>query len=115
MPHAIFQVTSINPNDNTGGGGCVCDPQRQRDCKPPFAVFPGNEMDSLASPHVVICKTCAEHVVKAFQGEILAAGEPASGPGVLTSSEPLQVMFQQYESILPVPTASSDVEDVPEV
>lgn len=59
MPHKMFFVTDENPNDTTGGGGCVCDPQRQIDCKPPYAVFPANDMENIASPHVVICQSCA--------------------------------------------------------
>lgn len=59
MPHKMFFVTDENPNDTTGGGGCVCDPAKQQDCKPPYAVFPANDMESIASPHVVICASCA--------------------------------------------------------
>lgn len=69
MPHKMFFVTDENPNDTTGGGGCVCDPQRQIDCKPPYAVFPANDMENIASPHVVMCEPCARSVAAALQAE----------------------------------------------
>ena len=75
MAHRQFMVTDTNPNDVTGGGGCICDEVKQRDCKPPFAVFYGNEMESLASPHVVVCRACYQALAEAFDGEILSAGE----------------------------------------
>lgn len=75
MPHQFFQIVTQNPNDVTGGGGCVCDPQQQIDCRPPYAVFVGNDMENVASPHVVICAACAEAVVQACCGEPLAGGE----------------------------------------
>lgn len=83
MPYQMFQVTDVNPNDTTGGGGCICDPEKQIDCKPPYAVFVGNDMESIASPHVVVCRGCAAAVLEAMNGEILAAGERHSGPDVV--------------------------------
>ena len=75
MPHQMFLVSDHNPNETTGGGGCVCDPERQIDCRPPYVILPGNDMESIASPHVVICKDCAEAFVEALGGEVLSAGE----------------------------------------
>jgi hypothetical protein len=77
MSHKLFYVTQINPNDTTGGGGCVCSPQAQPDCKPPYVVFPGNDMENIASPHVVVCESCLVAGAKACTGEVLAAGEPS--------------------------------------
>jgi hypothetical protein len=96
MAHGQFQVSDTNPNDVTGGGGCICDQERQVDCQPPFAVFPGNEMDSLASPHVVVCRRCYELIGEAFQGEILSAGEKSPveitlGPGDFEDLEDLRI------------------------
>jgi hypothetical protein len=111
MPHQFFQVVTANPNDVTGGGGCVCDPAKQIDCRPPYAVFPGNDMENVASPHVVICAGCAEAVVRACQGEYLAGGETG---GVLTYKDPenpLQIRVQQYSGT----GIPADEDDVPEV
>lgn len=59
-----FKITQVNPNDDVGGGGCVCSAVKAADCEPPFAVFFGTETDSNLSPHVVICRRCAEAVVE---------------------------------------------------
>jgi hypothetical protein len=99
MPHQFFQVVTQNPNDVTGGGGCVCDPQKQIDCRPPYAVFPGNDMENVASPHVVVCLACAEAVLEKCQGEALVGGE--SGRVSFDGNDQLQV--------------SADEDDVPEV
>ncbi len=101
MPHKLFAVTSVNPNDTTGGGGCVCDPTRQIDCKPPYAVFYGNDMENISSPHVVICQSCAEAVVEKFQGEILASGE---------TGELIETLPAEF-----VDVTCEDDEDIPEV
>lgn len=82
MPHQMFQVVTQNPNDVTGGGGCVCDPQQQIDCRPPYAVFPGNDMENVASPHVVICAGCAAAVVAKCAGEALVGGETGRVPEI---------------------------------
>lgn len=75
MTHQLFIVSDHNPNDTTGGGGCVCSPAKQTDCKPPFAIFPANDMESIASPHVVICQNCAAAVLAKMDVEVLSAGE----------------------------------------
>lgn len=76
MSHKLFKTTDRNPNDEVGGGGCVCSPAAQPDCVGPYAVFPGNDMESPLSPHVVLCLSCAEAVVNALTvGEIGRAGE----------------------------------------
>lgn len=80
MSHQLFFVSDTNPNDTTGGGGCVCSPIKQIDCRPPFIIFPGNDMENIASPSVVMCRACAEAGLEACDGdtaEIFAAGETA--------------------------------------
>jgi hypothetical protein len=114
----MFMVSDTNPNDTTGGGGCICDPIRQIDCKPPYAIFPGNDMENIASPHVVVCKSCAEAMVEQMtHGEILSAGEH---DGASVPAEPVHtaVAFGQ----LPAPTGAvygdepdEDDEEIPEV
>jgi len=75
MTHKLLHVSSINPNDSTGGGGCICSPIKQQDCKPPYVIFYGNDMENVASPHVVACLACLEYATEKAQGEVLDAGE----------------------------------------
>lgn len=58
MAHQQFMLSEVNPNDSTGGGGCICDENAQTDCKAPFVVCYQNTMDSAVSPHVVACASC---------------------------------------------------------
>lgn len=75
MSRAHFYVSDTNPNDVCGGGGCACSPSHVGDCRGPFLVFPGNEMDSVLSPHVVLGEVCLRAAAAALDGEILSAGE----------------------------------------
>lgn len=75
MSREAFFVSDTNPNDVCGGRGCACSPSHVADCVGPFAVFPGNEMDSIYSPHVVLGEKCLRAAVRALDGEILSAGE----------------------------------------
>lgn len=75
MTHGLFFVSTNNPNDVTGGSGCVCAPDKQQDCKPPYIVIPGNEMDCLESPHPVVCGACVHRMAELLAGEVLSAGE----------------------------------------
>lgn len=68
-------ITDVNPNDTCGGGGCVCSPVKVSDCFPPYAVFPGNDMENPLSPHVVICMKCLEAATGKAALEVLHAGE----------------------------------------
>lgn len=89
MSHKLFVVSSQNPNDTTGGGGCICSPERQPDCKPPYCVFPGNDMENIASPHVVVGAACVEGMREKLLGEIYSAGEVESrddSPAYLTEN-----------------------------
>lgn len=77
MAQGQFQLSDTNPNDSTGGGGCICDEVRQTDCRPPFVVLYGNTMDSPVSPHVVVCARCIGELSKLVQhGESAALGNP---------------------------------------
>lgn len=75
MAHGQFSVTSVNPNDTLGGGGCVCDPRKQVDCKPPYIVCYANDMEDPRSPHVVICQACVGMMQEKLGGEALVSGE----------------------------------------
>ncbi|MGZ6570461.1 MAG: hypothetical protein ACXVHB_05970 [Solirubrobacteraceae bacterium] len=81
MAFQQFIVTTVNPNDNMGGGGCVCDPRKQEDCRPPYIVCYGNEMHDHLSPHVVACAGCVKAWHEALGGEALEAGERNTIPG----------------------------------
>lgn len=76
MSYQQFIVTNRNPNDDIGGGGCVCDERKQRDCKGPFVVCYGNHMLDERSPHVVIGASCIAKMHEKLQGEVLATGAP---------------------------------------
>jgi hypothetical protein len=71
MSQGNFQVVATNPNDDVGGGGCICDPLKNTDCQGPFVVIPGNDMDSPLSPHVVIGAKCIDLLHRAIQGDVL--------------------------------------------
>lgn len=75
MSREDFFVTDTNPNDVSGGRGCACSPGHVSDCVGPFVVFPGNEMDSILSPHVVLGEKCLRAACAALDGEVLSAGE----------------------------------------
>lgn len=64
-----FTISSTNPNQETGGGGCLCYPTGSRDCKPPFVVFHGDELLDPLSPHAVCCKGCLGRAVERMETE----------------------------------------------
>lgn len=86
MSLEVFSLNDKNPNDTTGGGGCVCSPDRKATgCDGPFVVFHAAESESNLSPHVVIGERClraaARKLGKASRGgEVLAAGEDVATP-----------------------------------
>lgn len=81
MPAEAFTISSVNPNEGVGGGGCVCSPLKHSDQKGPFAVFYAEQMESNLSPHVVLCAGCAFSVCARAEGEHLHAGEPDTVDG----------------------------------
>lgn len=72
-----FHLSSINPNDAIGGGGCACSPSKVEDCKGPYAIFPATETDNNLSPHCVVSLGCARAIYKRARqkDQIHAAGE----------------------------------------
>lgn len=74
---SILTVSDTNPNDVTGGGGCiVCGSLKNPDQRGPFVIVGNdNEMESNVSPLVVACDTCIERLVDARGKEVLSAGE----------------------------------------
>lgn len=112
MSHKQFIVSDVNPNDTLGGGGCICDPRKQIDCKPPYVVFYGNDMLVDNSPHVVACKSCIDDCAEKLKGEVLSAGERG---GVVPASRAIELL-KEHDPVLPSPRyAPEDDEDVPAV
>ena len=70
-----FIITDNNPNDDVGGGGCLCSPDKVTDCKGPFAVFHVTDMDNPVSPHQVIGARCIKEIAAAVEGETLDASQ----------------------------------------
>lgn len=54
-----FSVMETNPNEITGGKGCLCFENGGPDTKGPFVVFNATEMDTIQSPFPVLCAGCA--------------------------------------------------------
>lgn len=61
MSNFQFQILDTNPNDAPGfAGGCLCAEEAPRHRGPEFVVFPATSLDSVASPHCVICTQCVD-------------------------------------------------------
>jgi hypothetical protein len=74
---SILTVSDTNPNDVTGGGGCVvCGSTKNPDQRGPFVIVTNdNEMESNVSPHVVLCATCIDLLNQTPAQEPVSAGE----------------------------------------
>lgn len=68
MAFQQMYVSTTNPNNTVGGGGCACDPTHQGDCKGPFVVMPGNDMENPLSPHVVMGAACIDKAHELIHG-----------------------------------------------
>src|SRR5687768_3132539 len=102
-----FEVVTTNPNDSTGGGGCLCSEVENPDTEGPFVVFPHQEMASNLSPHSVVCARCVIAAAEEIEQEDpLAGGEVI--PGIV--EEP-QVVNHDYTGI---PVDPED-DSIPEV
>jgi hypothetical protein len=77
MAACRFTISTTNPNNAIGGGGCACSPLANPDTSGPYAVFNATETDNNMSPHVVVCIGCAAGIVAATHDEtnILSLGE----------------------------------------
>lgn len=72
-----FETVAVNPNDNVGGGGCLCSEDRVVEAEGPYTVFYVQDMASNISPVPVICAGCLRAAAEALEGEVLAGGEEA--------------------------------------
>jgi hypothetical protein len=71
-----FVISEVNPNDTTGGGGCLGNgEQKGADCVGPFVIFHAIETDSIISPHAVLCSHCLKAAAKQIEDEPLRSGE----------------------------------------
>lgn len=71
-----FHIVDVNPNEASGGGGCLCGETRVEGCEGPYAVFDVTDMDSILSPRPVIGAKCLRAACAALDGETLSGGEP---------------------------------------
>jgi hypothetical protein len=53
-----YSVTETNPNDATGGGGCLCSDTKVEGTTGPYVVFNAVETDFIGSPFPVLCSGC---------------------------------------------------------
>lgn len=97
-----FHIVDTNPNDITGGGGCLCSEDKVTDCNGPYAVFYVHDMASNISPHPVIGAHCLAKAAAALEGEVQAGGESAT----VIDLDP-----SQYQEIEPDPQPSNSVPD----
>ena len=68
MSLELFKVVERNPNEDVGGGGCVCSPETETSyCEGPYVVFYAASTDEAYSPHVVACKACIEAAAEALE------------------------------------------------
>lgn len=113
-----FTVSSVNPNDSVGGGGCLCSESKVEDCKPPYVIFHVTETSSNLSPHVVGCANCIQKAAQAVEeGEVLSAGEPSPEPSdeeLLAAVEELEGEFSTDTAENPV-SVENDGEEAPRV
>ena len=78
-----YHLSTTNPNDSIGGGGCVCSDTRCEDRGGPYAIFPHVETDNNLSPHVVACAPCILAIAAAIEDEATeytVAGQPTERP-----------------------------------
>ena len=84
-----FKLSSKNPNDTTGGGGCLCHPHgKPTGACGPYVIFHAACTDEPLSPHAVMCAGC----VRAANKKVILADYPESevlnaGEDVLSESE----------------------------
>ena len=62
-----FILSKTNPNDSTGGKGCLCSNRETADCKPPFVVFQGPKLQDRHSPFPVACQNCISQALKGME------------------------------------------------
>lgn len=101
-------VSDENPNDLTGGKGCLGGgEQGTEDCVGPYVIFSSVETASNISPHAVLCSRClaeAQAAVQAFEddGQVIdLPPEDVEETGAAPRDEPVEVIEQKAEVIEP--------------
>jgi hypothetical protein len=81
-------LSDTNPNETTGGGGClVCGSTKNPDQRGPFLIVNNdNEMESNISPRPVVCATCLHELNEVSKSEALSAGEPGEVPSTFSGA-----------------------------
>ena len=85
----LFFLSSTNPNDGIGGGGCLCSASKVEGCKGPYAIFPGTETDNNLSPHVVLSLNCATKFLDKAEDAELTGDMPQAGETGLVEEDVL--------------------------
>lgn len=83
-----MRILDTNPNDLTGGGGCLLSETKHTDCEGPYIHFVATDMDSAISPHAVACKQCivdAYNMLTDEDQEIAAGPDPGTIPDLVAS------------------------------
>ena len=86
MSHESFFVSTANPNDVSGGGGCLCSPSKVADCTGPYVLWPAADMESYLSPHTVVGIKCLKAAAKVVDGESLSASEVSPVDAVVAAA-----------------------------
>lgn len=111
MAQGQFQLSQTNPNNSTGGGGCICDELQQTDCKAPFVVCYGNTMDSSVSPHVVACARCIGEMSALLGSEALTLDNPGDADTVNPTG--ISQPFPELRPKRPQPRKKTDESEKP--
>jgi len=53
-----FHISDENPNETTGGAGCLCHPRGSDETRGPYVIFTPTTTDDNLSPHAVLCEHC---------------------------------------------------------
>lgn len=116
-----FTISSTNPNQETGGAGCLCYPDGSRDCQPPYVVFHGDELLDPLSPHAVACRGCVSRALERMDteetvpvGDIPAVLEPESRAAIEAYGDEI---VSETEDLVVVKVAPADDEPelIPEI
>lgn len=101
MSLELFKLSSTNPNDSIGGGGCLCHPDgKATGCEPPYVVFERSFIDQDRSPHAVASAICLRAAVKqiAHKGDdIPALGEPVDMDAKLAEQPEATVKWEDLD------------------
>lgn len=75
-------LSETNPNETTGGAGCLCHPRGSDETRGPYFLFPPTGTDDNLSPHAVLCEHCVGDCAKLLilEPEPVIEGEAVEVP-----------------------------------